>query len=221
MEPKLTAAEDASPGATLSRARTERGLSIDEVAQALRLSPRIVSALEEDAYERLPGPTYVRGYLRSYAQFLELPVHPLLEGFNHRPEANRRTEIKGRAPVRQATASDAAVRLASVAVAVVVFGLAALWWSGHDVSPVSEEGPIAAEPLYAPLPDAEPAPEIADPVATAAAPTAEPAPEPGSTQAPAPVEAAAAPAQPVTPEAPAAAPSGPDPAAAPGVPRAR
>ena len=200
MEPKMTASETGSPGAMLRQARAERGLSIDEVAQALRLSPRILSALEEDAYERLPGPTYVRGYLRSYAQFLDLSVHPLLEGFNNRPEASQRTEIKGHAPVRQATASDAVVRLASVAVAVVVFGLAALWWTGHDVSTLSSEAPVPTDRVFDPAPEPQPAREISDPVATVRAP----APE-----APAPAAAAEPPATPSEPSAPAVAPPAP------------
>lgn len=223
MEPKLTPPDTLSPGAMLRQARTERGQSLDEVAQALRLSPRILSALEDDAYERLPGPTYVRGYLRSYAQFLGLSVRPLLEGFNNRPEAKRRTEIKGRAPVRQATASDAVVRLASVAVAVVVFGLAAMWWTGHDISSVSGDAePLLSEPVFEPAP--EPAPEygISDPVATAQAPAVEtaappPAEEPANAaESPPPVETPVQVAADVAPDPVETARSAePEPAAAP------
>lgn len=226
MEPILNAnaSDTRTPGTVLREARTARGLSIDEVAQALRLSPRILSALEEDAYERLPGATYVRGYLRSYAQFLGLSVRPLLEGFNNRPEASRRTEIRGRVPVRQATASDALVRLASIAVAVVVFGLAALWWSGHDISTVSGQAPDEAGPALGPKPEAEPAPEISDPVATAQVPV-----DPAETFASAPAPGASA--LPEPPAAPAQSPSEPSasetasapaaPAGEPDVPRAR
>ena len=61
------------PGNMLTKARTELGMSVEDVAAELRLSPRQISALEKDDYHSLPGPTYVRGYLRNYARLLGLP----------------------------------------------------------------------------------------------------------------------------------------------------
>ena len=61
------------PGVRLAQARDELGLPVKEVARMLNLSPSHITALENDDYESLFGPTYVRGYLRSYAQLLGLP----------------------------------------------------------------------------------------------------------------------------------------------------
>lgn len=134
MEPRTKSASAAPPGSMLQQGRSERGLSIEEVAHSLRLSPRIIAALEEDAYDRLPGATYVRGYLRSYAQFLGLNPQTLIDAYNARPESECRVDLTAPAPVRQVTSSDILVRLGSIAVVAVVLGLAAFWWSGHDAS---------------------------------------------------------------------------------------
>jgi len=62
----------ATAGALLGAAREASGLSIDAVAQQLKLAPRQVRALEEDDYTHLPGRTFVRGFVRSYARVVHL-----------------------------------------------------------------------------------------------------------------------------------------------------
>jgi cytoskeleton protein RodZ len=59
-------------GALLGAAREASGLSIDAVAQQLKLAPRQVRALEEGDYTHLPGRTFVRGFVRNYARLLHL-----------------------------------------------------------------------------------------------------------------------------------------------------
>jgi cytoskeleton protein RodZ len=60
------------PGRALAEARVARNLTVAEVAQQLKLSATQVEALEADAYEQLPGPVFVRGFVRNYARLLEL-----------------------------------------------------------------------------------------------------------------------------------------------------
>ena len=57
-----------SAGALLRDAREAAGLSIDAVAQQLKLAPRQVQALEDDDFAQLPGRTFVRGFMRNYAR---------------------------------------------------------------------------------------------------------------------------------------------------------
>ncbi|MGH2608579.1 MAG: helix-turn-helix domain-containing protein [Tepidiformaceae bacterium] len=65
-------------GMTLRSARIQRGLSIEQVAQDTRISARFLEALEDEAFQELPAPVYVRGFLRSYANYLRLDPAPLL-----------------------------------------------------------------------------------------------------------------------------------------------
>ena len=59
-------------GQMLRQARVANGLSIAEVSERLNLSARQIMALEAEDFANLPQPTYVRGYLRSYAALVGL-----------------------------------------------------------------------------------------------------------------------------------------------------
>lgn len=78
-------------GAELKSAREARGLSVSEVAQQLKFAPRQLEALEQERFDLLPGGTFVRGMVRSYARLLKLPAEPLLDSIAGRfaaPDAN-------------------------------------------------------------------------------------------------------------------------------------
>lgn len=163
------------PGLRLRKVRTERGLSVDDVAQQLRLSPRVISALEEGAFERLPSATYVRGYLRSYAMLLGLAPQQLIDEFNTLPQAAQKNEMIAPTPVREAKSSDAMMRFGTLLVAGVVFGLAALWLTGKDGStrkrtaqPTTPavEATRSAEPVAETPPAAEPSSKPDEPIIT-------------------------------------------------------
>jgi cytoskeleton protein RodZ len=66
------------PGARLKLAREAAGLSLDQVAQQLKLAPRQVKALEDEDFAQLPGRTFARGFVRNYARLLNLNGDDLL-----------------------------------------------------------------------------------------------------------------------------------------------
>ncbi len=70
--PTATAGDRPEPGARLRAAREALGLTVADVARNLRLSPVQVEALERDDHARLPGPVFVRGFLRNYARLVKL-----------------------------------------------------------------------------------------------------------------------------------------------------
>ncbi len=70
-----------SPGKRLRIERQAKGLSLEQVAAQLHLSQPMVQALEEDAYARLPGPVFIRGYLRNYARLLGLDPERILAAY--------------------------------------------------------------------------------------------------------------------------------------------
>ena len=71
-------AASAGPGARLRAAREAAGLSLDQVAQQLKLAPRQVKALEDESFGELPGRTFSRGFVRNYARLLHLDAADLL-----------------------------------------------------------------------------------------------------------------------------------------------
>jgi cytoskeleton protein RodZ len=71
---------EASPGVgeRLRAAREGRGLTIADVAQALKLGLRQVEALESGDWGSLPGTTFIRGFVRNYARLLQVDAAPLM-----------------------------------------------------------------------------------------------------------------------------------------------
>jgi len=55
-----------------------RGVSLDEIAAATRISTRFLDALEKEQWERLPGGAFNRGFIRSIARFLGIDEDALV-----------------------------------------------------------------------------------------------------------------------------------------------
>lgn len=69
--PGERASED-SIGRILRRAREARGYDLQSVSQVLRVRFLYLDAIEKDIYDRLPGPVYALGFIRTYAEYLGL-----------------------------------------------------------------------------------------------------------------------------------------------------
>ena len=68
-----------SVGERLRQRREERGLGFEAVTRATKLTRTVLLALEEDRFEDLAAPVYVRGFIRIYCQHLDMPAEPLLD----------------------------------------------------------------------------------------------------------------------------------------------
>ncbi len=75
------------PGKLLAEARARKNLTIPEIAQQLKLSTSQIEALEADAYTRLPGTVFVRGFVRNYARLVNLDGEVLIGALDlpHQP----------------------------------------------------------------------------------------------------------------------------------------
>jgi hypothetical protein len=59
-------------GNSLREARTRRSIDFPQAEQATKIRVRYLRALEDERFEQLPSPTYVKGFLRTYAEYLGL-----------------------------------------------------------------------------------------------------------------------------------------------------
>lgn len=73
-----------SPGEQLRRAREAQGRTARAVGTSLNLPAARVEALEQDDDASLPPPTFVRGYLRSYAQLVGCDPEAILAAYERR-----------------------------------------------------------------------------------------------------------------------------------------
>jgi len=59
-------------GSILKKARQEKELSLDEIEQEIKIRKSYLAALEESDYSQLPSSVFIKGFIRTYAQFLGL-----------------------------------------------------------------------------------------------------------------------------------------------------
>jgi cytoskeleton protein RodZ len=234
---QVAAATPNGPGSQLRQARLDLKLAPEDVANILRLSPKQIVALEDDDYGHLPGPTYVRGYLRSYAQLLGLAPEKIIEIYNQLPSAVAPVDLTKLTTPEQVTSKDYRVQLVTLTVAAILIGLSAIWWQGSEKEqshPAAPVGPTQQLESEAGVSDVTLPPQL--PPATTPATGTAAIPEPAKTQppvspAPAAPGAARTPAivtapaptgtSATTPQASTVAPTGAPPAAAASGPRVR
>lgn len=68
-------------GELLKSERIKKDLSIQDVAYALKLSSRIIQAIENGETDELPAKTFVRGFVKSYADYLKIDSDAVLKQF--------------------------------------------------------------------------------------------------------------------------------------------
>jgi cytoskeleton protein RodZ len=95
--PALDAAPEApvAAGTLLRGAREAAGLTVAAVAQQLKLAPRQVTALEDGDFAKLPGRTFIRGFMRNYARLLRLDPDEVLAALPDAaaPDANEHPSL--------------------------------------------------------------------------------------------------------------------------------
>jgi cytoskeleton protein RodZ len=117
----------ASPGLVLRGAREARGLSIEEVADRLRLNVALVLAMEEDRLGLLGAPVFARGHLRNYAALVGASEREVMDAFEagEVPEPTFLPALDRR-PV--ARSRSRRVWLAGVVVVAAAAAAALAWW---------------------------------------------------------------------------------------------
>jgi helix-turn-helix protein/uncharacterized protein DUF4115 len=142
-------------GSSLRDARVRQGLDFPELEQLTRIRPKYLRALEDERFDVLPAPTYVRGFLRSYAAALGLDGQPFVDEYNSRFAVGEEDVVvrARRVPPPRRDRQDRESRiavLALVAIAVVTALVIAAWRFG---GPEGETVPrLATQPQTATRP---------------------------------------------------------------------
>jgi cytoskeletal protein RodZ len=71
-------------GSSLREARARQGLDVNELELRTKIRAKYLRALEEERFEQLPGHTYVKGFLRTYADSLGLDGQLYVDEYNSR-----------------------------------------------------------------------------------------------------------------------------------------
>lgn len=136
------------PGVLLSQARMARGMEQREVARRLGLSLVLVRALEDNAFEQLGAPVFVRGYLSRYARLVGLDEQQILERYRQMGIDEPPPLRVGRSIKPQAKMTDTSVRWFSYLLILAVVGWLA-WLGMQQVAQQSSE-PVSRNGLPVP-----------------------------------------------------------------------
>jgi cytoskeletal protein RodZ len=153
-------------GETLRREREMRGVSLEEIATATRISPRFLDALENERWDHLPGGVFNRGFVRAVARFLGLDEENLVAEYalatNDKPEVavwavnqKPRRRVAPFLVLALLVAMAAGAFFAWLEAGPMVGPWLAEFWD-RTASSRSAAGVAASEP--APVPQAAPAP---------------------------------------------------------------
>jgi cytoskeleton protein RodZ len=180
----------ATLGQMLRNARLDQDLTLEQLSTELRIEVKQLKALEEERFEQIGVPVFIKGYLKQYGMRLGLDVRDLLALY-YRQTTLADVQVQ---PSRTIKLHDerqiTSWILAVIVLLVVIAGLAIWWWNGGSFGsmPLTQSTlePDAASPppLEAPAPQAqaEPQPQpqraVEEPIAapSVAAPLEAPAP---------------------------------------------
>src|SRR4051795_2739978 len=126
-------------GETLREARMRRRIDMTEVETATKIRGKYLRALENEEWSLLPGPTFVKTFLRTYAEYLGLDARSLVEEYRQRYETPATSELTplrppglgGRPPRRRRPVLGPWVLVAGVFVGLLA-ALYVLGTSGDD-----------------------------------------------------------------------------------------
>ena len=135
-----------SLGRTLFDARRQAGKTLTEAEEATRIRTKHLQALENGDYETLPDPAYTKGYLISYAKFLNMDPKPLLEQYRKEMGEQERPERAPRLPepvVSSHEQSHIVPRQVMVVIIVIaVLAAGAFWGIGNFLEGEEELPPV-------------------------------------------------------------------------------
>jgi helix-turn-helix protein/uncharacterized protein DUF4115 len=151
-------------GNSLREARVRKELDFPELEQGTKIRAKYLRALEDEAFDALPGPTYVKGFLRNYADYLGLDGQLYVDEYNVRygtgDEVLERGVRSGPTPRprprqrrRRRRLESNVVWFALIGIGVVTALVIAAWrfgGSGHEKLPLSTPAkvPVRTGGLY-------------------------------------------------------------------------
>ncbi|WP_277759161.1 RodZ family helix-turn-helix domain-containing protein [Pseudomonas sp. A34-9] len=145
--PEVVAANRVNPGETLRQARESNGWSLAEVALKLNLTVTSLSNLEAGAFDKLPGHTFARGYIRAYAKLLGMDQTVLVQQFDQSTGTDSQgsnVHALGRIeePVR---VSHTILRIVSLLLLIAVIGGGFVWWQDQTSLRTKDVASLAPE----------------------------------------------------------------------------
>lgn len=120
--------QNIGPGERLKAERIEQGLSIEDVAMRMHLSVGILESIEENNFDDITAPIFVKGYLRAYARIVSLDEDEMIQQYlnYYSDEDPPISSTSNLAP--EISSDDARIKWATSLVVIGLLALLAVWW---------------------------------------------------------------------------------------------
>jgi hypothetical protein len=143
-------------GTSLREARLRRGIDFAQAELATKIRGKYLRALEDEQFELLPAETYVKGFLRTYAEYLGLDGQLYVDEFNSRHVAGEEREgaaRRSRARPKRSRRFETSVVLVALAVIAVLTVVVISAWksSGGGTKRPATTATVARRPPAPPL----------------------------------------------------------------------
>jgi cytoskeleton protein RodZ len=127
-EENMTNSRAIGPGDRLQAARIENGMSVEDIAMRMHLSVGILKAIEDNNFDDITAPIFVKGYLRAYARIVSLSEDEMIEQYlNYYSD-----EDPPISPTRhlspEISPDDVRIKWTTFLVIVGLLGFLAFWW---------------------------------------------------------------------------------------------
>lgn len=117
------------PGQMLADARKNRSLSVEDVADKLNFTQRLVQNIEQDVFDQKLPATYNRGYLRCYAKLINIDINEVLSAYDMLGIAEvQRSEMQSFSNLTEKQAEHSRIMWLSYLIVAILIGLMVLWW---------------------------------------------------------------------------------------------
>ncbi|MBD8475863.1 helix-turn-helix domain-containing protein [Pseudomonas sp. CFBP 8770] len=145
--PEVAAGSRVNPGDTLRQARESKEWSLPEVAARLNLTPTSLANLEAGAFDKLPGHTFSRGYIRAYAKLLGLDQAVLVQAFDQYTGTNAQgSNVHGLGRIEEPSRlAHNLLRIVSLMLVLALVGGGFLWWQDKTTARGTDPTNVALE----------------------------------------------------------------------------
>ncbi|MCF1427687.1 MAG: DUF4115 domain-containing protein [Shewanella sp.] len=150
-------------GPLLKAAREAKGLTIDDIAERLRLRSSLVRDIEADKFDDISSATYARGYVRNYAKIVDANEYEVIACLAQQLPSEAEPAMQSFSHKTARQARDSRLMMVTWLIAIVLAALLVLWWvqkstmstdfdpsrpSAEEVAAAVEQGATAAgEPV--------------------------------------------------------------------------
>ncbi|WP_435248616.1 cytoskeleton protein RodZ [Vibrio sp. nBUS_14] len=128
-QPKETVAPAIEAGTLLKNKRESLGLTQKQISDRLKLRVTLIQQIEENQFESDQVATFMRGYIRSYAKYVNLDEKVVLNALHHAGDAqHQEQEMLSFSRKTKTEKHNSRIMILTWSIFAVIAGISSLWW---------------------------------------------------------------------------------------------